>query len=187
MSAAARRPKAAARARSGRPLWQAAASFAARAHLHQVRKDGRTPYIAHPFRVTLTVAQVFGCRDEAALAAAILHDTIEDTQTDYDDIEGQFGRPVAECVAALTKNMLLPEAQRERDYYGRLRRADWRARLIKLGDAYDNFCDRIAMPDQRRKTIKRLRDAIDLVKPDAPAHEASRRGLEAARRLLGRR
>jgi guanosine-3',5'-bis(diphosphate) 3'-pyrophosphohydrolase len=166
------------------PLWQRAASFAARAHLNQVRKDGSTPYFAHPVRVALTVAHIFGCDDQVVLAAALLHDTIEDTQTDYDDIANSFGKPVADCVAALTKNMILPEARRERDYYQRLRQAGWRARLVKLGDAYDNYCDRLHLPDQRRKVVKRLRDAVALVKPDAREHEESRRALRAARRLL---
>ena len=53
-------------------LWQNAASLAARAHRDQIRKDDRTPYVAHPMRVTLTVACVFGCTDETVLAAALL-------------------------------------------------------------------------------------------------------------------
>src|SRR5712671_6096092 len=134
--------------RMRKQLWQQAASFAARAHLNQVRKDGSTPYFSHPARVAMTVAHVFGCEDEVVIAAAFLHDTIEDTQTDYDDIEEHFGKPVADCVAALTKNMILPESRREKDYYERLRRADWRARLVKLGDAYDNYCDRAHLAEQ---------------------------------------
>ena len=79
-------------------LWQRAASFAARAHAGQVRKDGVTPYFAHPVRVAMIVREVFGCDDEVALAAAFLHDTIEDTRTDYDDLLGAFGPRVADCV-----------------------------------------------------------------------------------------
>jgi (p)ppGpp synthase/HD superfamily hydrolase len=167
-------------------LWQRAASFAARAHLNQTRKDGSTPYFSHPARVALTVAYIFKCDDDTVLAAALLHDTIEDTQTDYDDIEGSFGRPVAECVAALTKNMILPESRRERDYYERLRKADWRARLVKLGDAYDNYCDRAHLAEQGRKALKRLKDAIALVRPDARKNEDSKRALRAAEALLKR-
>ena len=53
-----------------------------RAHAGQVRKDGRTPYVAHCFRVTMTVRDVFGCTDPVCLCAALLHDTIEDTGVD---------------------------------------------------------------------------------------------------------
>jgi guanosine-3',5'-bis(diphosphate) 3'-pyrophosphohydrolase len=166
------------------PIWQRAAAFAAKVHLHQVRKDGHTPYFSHPARVALTVSRVFGCDDDTVIAAALLHDTIEDTQTDYDDIAGHFGRAVADCVAALTKNMILPENDREHDYYSRLRKADWRARLVKIADAYDNFCDRLGLPDQRRKARKRLLDAIALVGPDAGTNAPSRRAVAAARALL---
>jgi (p)ppGpp synthase/HD superfamily hydrolase len=165
-------------------LWQRAASFAARAHLNQTRKDGSTPYFAHPARVALTIAHVFRCEDETVIAAALLHDTIEDTQTDYDDIEESFGSEVADCVAALTKNMILPESRREKDYYERLRGADWRARVVKLGDAYDNYCDRAHLEDQGRKALKRLKDAIALVRPDARKIDDSRRAVRAAETLL---
>ena len=56
-----------------------AAAFAARAHRHQWRKDGQTPYVSHVFRACLTVRHVFGVDDDDVLAAALLHDTIEDT------------------------------------------------------------------------------------------------------------
>lgn len=121
--------------------WQRAAAFAARAHAHQRRRDGQTPYFSHCARVAIVVTSVFGCDDELAITAAFLHDTIEDTATDYDDIERNFGRGVADCVAALTKNMILPEPAREKDYAKRLKAADWRARLIKLADSYDNLLD----------------------------------------------
>ena len=73
------------------PMWQSAASFAARAHRGQLRKDGATPYAAHPTRVAMTVAFLFGFDDEEILVAALLHDVIEDTTVDYDDLLGHFG------------------------------------------------------------------------------------------------
>lgn len=130
----------------GRPAWQLAISFSARKHRHQTRRDGLTPYFAHPVRVAFTVADLFGCEDEACLCAAVLHDTIEDTLTDYDELAEHFGEVVASLVAALTKNMSLPKARREEEYDRRLGGADWRARLVKLADAYDNLCDSETMP-----------------------------------------
>ena len=70
-------------------------SFASRAHHGQFRKDEKTPFVAHPSRVAMTLAAVFGCGDETILAAAALHDTIEDTTTDHGDLSEQFGRDVA--------------------------------------------------------------------------------------------
>src|SRR5688572_21773059 len=111
-------------------LWQQAASFAARLHQGQVRKDGKTPYIAHPFRVAMTVRDVFGVDDPVAVAAALLHDVIEDTTADYDDLQREFGAEVARVVAALTKDMRLPEQEREAAYDRQLSTAPWQARLV---------------------------------------------------------
>src|SRR4051794_3522816 len=97
-----------------------AVSFAARAHRHQTRKDGQTPYVAHVFRVCLIVRHVFGIDDPKVLTAAALHDAIEDTPTDYDDLEEAFGRDAATWAAALCKDMRRPEQERERDYVAHL-------------------------------------------------------------------
>lgn len=165
--------------RSDGHAWQRAASFAARAHQHQVRKDGRTPYVAHVFRVAMTVRDAFGFDDPEALAAALLHDTIEDTGTDFDDIEEEFGRAVAELVASLTKNMTLPEREREIEYDARLARADWRARLIKLADLYDNLAE-LWTPEQRPKMLDKCRRGLALAAGDRATHAETDR----ASRLL---
>src|SRR6478609_2528890 len=106
----------------------AAAAFAARAHRHQLRKDHETPYISHVFRVCMVVRQVFGFDDPKMLAAALLHDTIEDTATDCDDIIERFGPEVARWVAALTKDMRLPHDEREDVYAKGLAAADWQVK-----------------------------------------------------------
>lgn len=122
-------------------LWQRAAAFAAAAHRHAVRRDGETPYFSHPTRVALTIATLFECRDAEALAVALLHDTIEDTGTDFDDLFEQFGEEIARSVACLTKDMRLREDERERAYDEQLRCGPWRAQLVKLADVFDNFHD----------------------------------------------
>ena len=123
------------------PLWQHAASFAARAHSNQVRNDKRIPYFSHPARVAMTVAVRFGCSDETTLAAAFLHDVIEDTTTDYDDLLEHFGREVADIVACLSKDPRVVEPERERLYDEQLAAGPWQARLVKLADVYDNLAD----------------------------------------------
>lgn len=150
-------------------LWQRAASFAARAHQGQVRKDAMTPYVAHPFRVAMTVRHVFGCDDPVCLASALLHDVIEDCGIDYDDLIAEFGKDVADCVAALSKDPRLPEDRREPDYDEALRRADWRAKLVKLADAYDNTCDRLGRLDHPStpKLLDRCRRAIAVARSEA--------------------
>lgn len=154
------------------PLWQKAASFAARKHQHQPRKDGRTPYIAHPFRVAMTVRDIFDCSDQVALAAALLHDTIEDTTTDFEDIADLCNHDVALCVAALTKNAALPEPEREDEYHARLKSAPWQARLVKLADQYDNVSDAFtaeagtAAAHALPRALKHAQRALDMTSGD---------------------
>lgn len=171
------------------PLWQKAASFAAFAHRHQLRKDGKTPYVAHVFRVALTVSQVFGHADQTTLAIALLHDTIEDTTTDFDDIASAFGSDVARGVALLTKNMALPEDEREETYDAALAKAPWQVKLIKLADVYDNLCDVETNPSEKvakskADAIEKARRAIELAKDDAKKHEELARGVDLVERLV---
>lgn len=141
--------------------WQDAAAYAARAHEYQKRRDGNTPYFSHPARVAMIVACVFGVNDETTLTAALLHDVIEDTDHDYDDIYDAFGKPVADIVACLTKDMRLIESKREPAYDRQLARGPWAARLIKLADVYDNLTD-AANIASRNKMIKKARRALKL-------------------------
>jgi len=114
--------------------------FARMKHVNQFRKDGRTPYVTHLLRVAKSLEAIFGVRDLKVLAAAVLHDTIEDTTTDYDDLEERFGSEVADLVGWLTKDKRLPEKMREAVYLKALRKAPVEAKFIKLADVYDNLC-----------------------------------------------
>lgn len=167
-------------------LWQEAASFAARMHRGQARSDGETPYFAHPVRVAMTVRDLFGCNDEAAIAAALLHDVIEDTEADYDDLLERFGEVVAEAVASMSKDMRLREDLREPLYDKSLLEGGWRGRLIKLADVHDNLCDLSStgkldgMLDKCRRAIRIAREAGD----DQPAILL---GIERVELLIARR
>lgn len=146
-----------------------AAAFAARAHRHQVRKDRETPYVSHVFRVCLVVRHVFAFDDPRILAAALLHDTIEDTSTDCDDIIEQFGADVADWVAKLTKDMRLPEEQREAEYKQTLAAGPWQVKVCKLADIYDNLGDcRGFPPEKKRRTATRSRSYLDALRPGLP-------------------
>ncbi len=142
------------------PMWQTAAGMAARFHQGQVRKDGRTPYISHPFRVALTAREIFGVSDEQVLAAALLHDTIEDTSADFDDIAEAFGDEVARIVAAVTKDMRLPEPAREPAYDEGLRAADWRAHVVKLADQFDNLSNALDDGLEPARFLDKCRRAV---------------------------
>lgn len=148
------------------PTWQAAASFAVRAHRFQRRKDEKTPYAAHPVRVAFTIAMIFGVDDEHVLSAALLHDVIEDCDVDYDEVEGAFGETVARYVQVMTKDMRLPNREREDAYDRQLAEGPWQGRLIKLGDVYDNLCD-AHDPKMVRSAIKKAERALALAADDA--------------------
>jgi guanosine-3',5'-bis(diphosphate) 3'-pyrophosphohydrolase len=143
-----------------------AAAFAARAHRRQLRKDGCTPYVSHPFRVCLIVRHVFGIADERILAAALLHDVIEDTTTDCDDLIETFGPEIARWVAVLTKDKRLPEDQREPAYIRSLCSAEQEVQIIKLADVYDNILDSAHLPvAQRRRSLHRYQTYLDGLAP----------------------
>lgn len=143
-----------------------AMSFAARAHRHQLRKDGDTPYVSHPFRVCFIVSHVFGITDPVTLLAAVLHDTIEDTTTDHDDLCERFGSEVATVVAALSKDSRLPQDRRESAYLDTLVAADDRVKIIKLADTFDNLIDsRHLPPHQRAKTLAKAENLLDRLEP----------------------
>jgi guanosine-3',5'-bis(diphosphate) 3'-pyrophosphohydrolase len=148
-------------------IWQKAASFAARAHGEQFRKDNETPYIAHPFRVAMTVLDIFKVDDSNILAAALLHDTIEDTTTDYDEVHEEFSPAIASLVAALTKDMRLPEDRREKEYMIQLKEAPWQARLIKLADVYDNLADSPSA-SMEKSSIRKAKEVLHLADTGEP-------------------
>jgi (p)ppGpp synthase/HD superfamily hydrolase len=151
------------------PLLDAVA-FAARAHRHQLRKDGATPYFSHPLRVCLILQQVFGLHDRRVLTAAILHDTIEDTTTDADDIIERFGPDVHRWVAALTKDKRLPDKEREQAYAAALVAGGWQVHVCKLADVYDNLLDSSHFPPEKRKKVfERSRFYLDALEPHLTA------------------
>jgi len=120
-----------------------AACLASKLHRNQLRRDGETPYISHLMRTSLILSRVFKCDDPVIIAAAILHDGIEDCTADYDDIEKSTSTEVAELVAILSKDKRIPESLREKTYDAQLSNAPWQARLIKIADVYDNLCDSV--------------------------------------------
>jgi guanosine-3',5'-bis(diphosphate) 3'-pyrophosphohydrolase len=133
-----------------------AASLAARAHEGQLRKDHVTPYVSHPFRVCLVVRDRFGFDDPRLLITALLHDVIEDTTTDFDDIEEQYGHEIATWVSYLSKDKRLPDHERELAYIKGLQEAPWQVQVCKLADVFDNLMDATHLSaDRQARSVKR--------------------------------
>jgi guanosine-3',5'-bis(diphosphate) 3'-pyrophosphohydrolase len=99
-----------------------------------------------------------GVTDPEVLAAGLLHDTIEDTRTDYDDLRESFGARVADLVAALTKDKRLPEERREDEYFAQLAKAPLEAKLCKVADSVYNLRDSTPalLPKARMKAERLL-------------------------------
>ncbi|SVE44770.1 uncharacterized protein METZ01_LOCUS497624, partial [marine metagenome] len=92
-----------------------AAHFSAQKHSTQRRKDeNASPYINHPISVALAIAQIGGVDDPEILAAALLHDTLEDTETTPEELEDEFGKKVCEYVLDVTDDKTLPKDERKR-------------------------------------------------------------------------
>lgn len=161
-----------------------AAAFAARAHDGAKRKDGKTPYVSHVFRVCLVARVVFGVEDPEILAAALLHDTLEDTTTDFDDLEREQGAAVARRVAALSKDCRMPEAEREAAYRAALAAAEPAVKICKLADMLDNLIDMDNLPaDRRRRAVGIVAKYAEALRPDGPDAPHAR-AWEIVRRAL---
>jgi guanosine-3',5'-bis(diphosphate) 3'-pyrophosphohydrolase len=161
-----------------------AVAFACRAHRDQLRKDGQTPYASHVLRVAFIARQQFGVDDSRVLTAAVLHDTLEDTTTDYDDLSERFGDEIAGWVALLSKDARLPEERREEAYRASLASAPWQVKVCKLADVYDNLLDSAHLTAERRShALKRIESYLQaLDRPDLPP--LVRAAWERVRRLL---
>jgi (p)ppGpp synthase/HD superfamily hydrolase len=93
--------------------------FAKDKHAGQFRDDDITPYWHH-LRQVVHNLQTMGIEDESILCAGWLHDTIEDTDTNFDSISNSFGIQIANIVASVTKDTRLPKIQRDKNYQKQL-------------------------------------------------------------------
>lgn len=139
-----------------------AVALARRAHQGQTRDDG-TPYLVHPLRVALLLAEELRVRDADALCAAVLHDVLEDDKSLTEErLETEFGAAVARIVATLTKPSKEARSREEvnREYFARVAQADATTRLVKLADRLDNLRDLPHCPDAAKRERK-LRETGD--------------------------
>jgi GTP diphosphokinase / guanosine-3',5'-bis(diphosphate) 3'-diphosphatase len=134
-----------------------AASFAAVKHTKQKRKgNDAAPYINHPLEVASLLANVGKVEDTDVLIAAILHDTVEDTETTKEEIAELFGENVAKMVMEVTDDKSLPKAERKQLQIEHAPHLSDGAKQVKLGDKISNIRDIVENPpdgwsDERRR------------------------------------
>jgi (p)ppGpp synthase/HD superfamily hydrolase len=148
-------------------LLDRAIQFAATRHDGQVR-DGEhaLPYICHPIEVVIHLRHVGGVIDETSLAAAVLHDLLEETDTTIEDLEKEFGAAVSELVRQLTRVEPTPEETaglsneeiynlRTARFLTEIQSMSAAAQCIKLADRLSNL--REAKRTRSSKKIERYR------------------------------
>ena len=127
------------------PLLTAAVRFAAAAHDRQVRKGSGEPYLTHPLGVMIVLCRAGWGEDDDLLAAAALHDVLEDTPTTPGDLAARFPPRVCELVAALSERKRdetgakIPWEVRKAEHRARLAAADAPTRALALADKLHNL------------------------------------------------
>ncbi len=142
--------------------------LAAEKHRTQKRKGtDASPYINHPIEVAELLARVGGVRDVEVLLAAILHDTIEDTETSPAELADAFGARVCGLVAEVTDDKSLPKEERKRLQELHAPQLSRDAKQIKLADKISNVREMGASPpdgwplERRREYIRWARSVVD--------------------------
>ncbi|HSN41554.1 MAG TPA: HD domain-containing protein [Burkholderiales bacterium] len=124
-----------------------AVAFAAHKHRDQRRKDkDASPYINHPIQLAKVLWEEGGVRDAEVIAAALLHDTLEDTETTLQELRGEFGEDIAEIVLEVSDIQWIRKQVRKRLQVARARYSSEQARLVKLADKICNLRDMSAHP-----------------------------------------
>ena len=142
--------------------------FGARAHEGQTRMSGE-PYITHPVAVAQTLADMH--LDSQTIIAAILHDTVEDTEASLEQIEDQFGAEVAQLVDGVSKldqMQFTSRAEAQAKSFRKMMLAmieDIRVILVKLADRMHNMATLDAMP--REKQARIARETLEIYAPIA--------------------
>ena len=125
--------------------YQRTIKFATHKHLLKDQKVPGTdlPYVVHLSNVAMEILNAFIHKADFeldyALMLALLHDTLEDTETTYDELELEFGREVALGVAALTKNGRLPKEEQMNDSLNRIKAMRKEVGAVKLADRITNL------------------------------------------------
>ena len=152
--------------RANTSLITRAYEVAAEAHRNQVRKSGE-PYINHPLAVAKIVADLG--LDDITIAAALLHDGVEDTQLTLDQVSAEFGAEVGEIVDGVTKLERVQFDSREAQQAATMRKMlvamakDVRVLIIKLSDRLHNMATVTALPEAKQERI--ARETIDIYAP----------------------
>ena len=156
-----------------------ALAFAAHKHRDQRRKDvAASPYINHPIALADVLVNEGGIDEVDVLCAALLHDTIEDTDTTRDEVAKAFGERIAAIVAEVTDDKTLAKAERKEAQVEHAAHISREAKLVKLADKICNLRDVVAHPPAGW-SLERRREYFDWAKRVVDRLRGAHPGLEA--------
>jgi len=149
-------------------LVKSAELFAKSKHAGAFREDGITPYSKHLDDVVNRLKSL-GVIDEQIFCAGWLHDTIEKTETTFDDLYEQFESEIAVLVSSISKDMTLTRKKREKAYSIQLKESSFSAKLIKLCDISANLGElknSTASKSKKLRLVKQQRHYLSILKND---------------------
>lgn len=149
-------------------LVKSAELFAKNKHAGQFREDGITPYSKHLDDVVNRLKSL-GVIDEQIFCTGWLHDTIEKTETTFDDLYEQFESEIAVLVSSISKDMTLTRKKREKAYATQLKESSFSAKLIKLCDVSANLGElknSTASKSKKLRLVKQQRHYLSIIKND---------------------
>jgi guanosine-3',5'-bis(diphosphate) 3'-pyrophosphohydrolase len=165
---------------AGLPLLLRALAFAAHKHRDQRRKDAEaSPYINHPIALAEVLAEEGAIADIEVLAAALLHDTIEDTATTAEELRATFGARIAGLVEEVSDDQSLEKADRKRLQIEHAAGLSAGAKLVKLADKICNLRD-VAERPPAKWDLERRRDYFDWARRVVEGLRGAHPRLEAA-------
>lgn len=148
-----------------------ALTFAAHKHRDQRRKDvNASPYINHPIALADVLWNEAGITDEDVLCTALLHDTIEDTETTPEELTQLFGKTISDLVMELTDDKDLTKAERKRLQIEHAAHSSHQAKLVKLADKICNLRDIASCPpadwdpNRKQEYFKWAKNVVDQIR-----------------------
>ena len=163
---------------SSLPLIVRALEFSAHKHRDQRRKDAQaSPYINHPIALANVLVSEGGVDDPVVLSAALLHDTVEDTETTTAELREAFGEKIAAIVGEVTDDKNLVKAERKRLQIEHAAHISREAKLVKLADKICNVRDVANHPPakwdltRRREYFEWAKAVVDQLRGIHPALE----------------
>ena len=162
------------------PIILRALAFAAEKHRDQRRKNaGASPYINHPIELADTLANEGQVGDFVVICAALLHDTIEDTETTPEELRAAFGDEIAGIVLEVTDDKLLSKHDRKRLQIEHASSLSDKAKLVKLADKICNLRDMAQQPpagwdlSRKQEYFDWAKAVVDRLRGTSPSLEAA--------------